>query len=257
MCIDKQPGKGRKANKNKSSNKVGDNYEPPAKQPRRQPKKARLPVEPRVQRPRRSCTKPELTQEPKMPVRKSCIEISPEDENDNAERSSRRFSTKKRVSETQVTNATEEVFKSNSVSAKKKNQLLHIAKNYDSKQHATYKGQKEAAYKKTNESSQDTSFDCLMQSIALPKMVKLDKKAAGAEADPRKIVKEPMLFDEYDFEQQEEFDSSRMDKKTSKPQKGNKLNLKLEKRVPAKEASVRKSKIIYFLLYIFRPFYII
>lgn len=261
--IGKLQGKSGKAITKKSTKEVDENFEPPAKQPRRQQKKVSPPIQPRAQRPRRCAqvSKPKMEREPSVSVRKiqprkSGIETSPEaageeSENEFDVRSTsvkkRRMSSKKEDNETQLTMATDEVFKTKPANGKQKKLLPHddFVNNYNSKQqHITYKGQKEAAaYKKTSDSSKDSTFDHLLQSI--PRQVAVKKRSSPRQL-PKKNYEEPMLFDELD-DDFEPHDSSRLSKHSrvskpqNKPQMGRKLNLKLEKSVPAKKVRVKKN----------------
>lgn len=208
--------------------------------------------------------KPESKQEPRVPLRKhqpnrSGIETTQEAAGDESENDFDKMSLgnprKRRMSykddcDTQLTMATEEVFKN--MPAQKKNQLPHddFVKNFNSKQRATcYRGQKEAAaFNKTSDSSKDSTFDHLLQSI--PRTT-VEKKRASPEVS-KVMAKEPMLFDEFDFELQDDPNSSKktkqpkVSKAQNRPQMGNKLNLKLEKSVPGKEASAGYKNIIFF-----------
>ena len=199
-------------------------------------------------------SKPELKREPSVPVRKnqprkSSIETTPEAAGEESENEidekltsvkKRRMSSKKEDNETQLTMATDEIFKIKPVNANQKKLLPHedFVNNYNSKQQQiTYKGPKEAAYKKTRDSSKDSTFDYLLKSIPRYEVV---KKRSSPRVLPKKNYEEPMLFDDLDdFEPHD--DSSRLTKHSrvlkpqNKPQMGSKLNLKLEKSVPAKK----------------------
>jgi hypothetical protein len=149
-----------------------------------------------------------------------------------------------KVHESQMTMADEEVFKEKPFSKKGDKSLPHddFVQSFNSKQRATYNiGPKLAKLDRTSISSKDSNFDVLMQSLPPPKENDLKSKIPDA---AKEKVKSPKLFDDYDYGMEDDVATSKKtNNKVSKPQKGNKLNLTVQKSVAARK--VNNQKIIF------------
>lgn len=144
----------------------------------------------------------------------------------------------KEDNKTELTMATYEDFDKPAINMKR---LPHddFVMNFKLKQQATCKGQKEATYNKTSDSSKETTFDTQMKTIPRPKT---EEKCLSPEVAKEMKVKEPKLFGKFDFDLQVGLDRMtfkhlKIPKDQNKPWVGNKVDPKLEKSVPTKEAS--------------------